>query len=142
MHLDPARARQCLRDFNLKGLFVEELGWEHHAATHGRLSLNYPKRYHPQSAASEDSAVSAAPHRHRKVGTSEFPGLGPFSLAFRWPARCVRFQRGRCSNEAVPSASRYHLERVVFPPVERASDLRLSRRNYLSAVYPGTLLKL
>lgn len=34
MPLDVARARQCLKDFNLKALFVEELGWEHHAATH------------------------------------------------------------------------------------------------------------
>jgi hypothetical protein len=34
MPLDTARARQYLRDFNLKRLFVEELGWEHHAATH------------------------------------------------------------------------------------------------------------
>ncbi len=34
MPLDAARARQCLKDFNLKTLFVEELGWEHHAASH------------------------------------------------------------------------------------------------------------
>src|SRR5258708_9475565 len=34
MPLDAARARQCLKDSNLKTLFVEELGWEHHAATH------------------------------------------------------------------------------------------------------------
>src|SRR2546425_10777844 len=34
MPLGPARARQYLKDFNLKGLFAEELGWERHAATH------------------------------------------------------------------------------------------------------------
>ncbi len=34
MPLDVARARLCLKDFDLKALFVEELGWEHHAATH------------------------------------------------------------------------------------------------------------
>src|SRR6266487_1536535 len=34
MAIDTARARQYLRDFNLKSLFVEELGWERHAATH------------------------------------------------------------------------------------------------------------
>lgn len=34
MPIDPARARQRLKEFNLKALFVEELGWEHHAASH------------------------------------------------------------------------------------------------------------
>ena len=34
MQLDPARGRQWLSDFNLKRLFVEELGWEHHVVTH------------------------------------------------------------------------------------------------------------
>src|SRR5713226_4761382 len=34
MPLDSARARQRLKEFNLKALFVEELGWEHHAASH------------------------------------------------------------------------------------------------------------
>jgi len=34
MPLDPARARQRLNEFNLKALFVEELGWDHHAASH------------------------------------------------------------------------------------------------------------
>lgn len=34
MPLDSARARQLLKDFDLKNLFVEELGWERHAATH------------------------------------------------------------------------------------------------------------
>jgi hypothetical protein len=34
MAIDASRARQYLRDFNLKALFVEELGWERHAATH------------------------------------------------------------------------------------------------------------
>jgi len=34
MPLDSARARQRLKDFELKALFVEELGWEHHAAAH------------------------------------------------------------------------------------------------------------
>ncbi len=34
MPLDPARARQRLKDFDLKNLFVEDLGWEHHTATH------------------------------------------------------------------------------------------------------------
>lgn len=33
MPLDATRVRQRLKDFNLKALFVEELGWEHHAAT-------------------------------------------------------------------------------------------------------------
>ena len=30
MPLDVTRARQYLRDFNLKALFIEELGWDHH----------------------------------------------------------------------------------------------------------------
>lgn len=34
MPLDAQRARQYLKDFNFKSLFVEELGWERHAATH------------------------------------------------------------------------------------------------------------
>jgi hypothetical protein len=34
MPLDPARARQRLKDFDLKNLFVEDLGWERHSATH------------------------------------------------------------------------------------------------------------
>lgn len=34
MPLDPALARQHLKDFDLKNLFVEELGWERHSATH------------------------------------------------------------------------------------------------------------
>lgn len=34
MPFDAAGARQRLRDFDLQGLFVEELGWERHAATH------------------------------------------------------------------------------------------------------------
>jgi hypothetical protein len=34
MPLDPARARQRLKDFDLKNLFVEDLGWERHTATH------------------------------------------------------------------------------------------------------------
>jgi hypothetical protein len=34
MPLDSARARQRLKDFDLKNLFVEDLGWERHSATH------------------------------------------------------------------------------------------------------------
>jgi|SRR6266404_4586567 len=34
--------------------------------------------------------------------------LGPFSLAFRWPERCGRFQRGRCSSETGQSAFQCH----------------------------------
>lgn len=34
MPLDAQRARQYLKDFNFKSLFVEELGWERHAVTH------------------------------------------------------------------------------------------------------------
>jgi hypothetical protein len=34
MPLDPARARQRLKDFDLRNLFVEDLGWGHHTATH------------------------------------------------------------------------------------------------------------
>ncbi|MGH9713629.1 MAG: Eco57I restriction-modification methylase domain-containing protein [Candidatus Acidiferrales bacterium] len=34
MAIDASRARQNLKDFNLKALFVEELGWERHTATH------------------------------------------------------------------------------------------------------------
>jgi hypothetical protein len=32
--IEPSRARQYLKEFNFKALFVEELGWERHAAAH------------------------------------------------------------------------------------------------------------
>lgn len=33
MPMDTTRTRQCLKDFDLKTLFIEELGWDHHNAT-------------------------------------------------------------------------------------------------------------
>ena len=33
MPIDTSRARKCLRDFDLKTLFIEELGWDHHTAS-------------------------------------------------------------------------------------------------------------
>jgi len=77
-----------------------------------RASGSEPRR----TSAWEDSAVWGAPHRHRKVGTWELPKPWPFSLAFRWPGRYGLFQRGRYSNEAIPSSSRCLLERSVYPP--------------------------
>ncbi len=34
MPLDPTRTGQHLRNFDFKTLFIEELGWDSHAATH------------------------------------------------------------------------------------------------------------
>jgi Eco57I restriction-modification methylase len=64
MPLDPTRARQYLKDFDLKGLFVEELGWDHHTAAY------------QITAGGRSYLLSAVAHKHGFAAFICEPGAG------------------------------------------------------------------
>ena len=81
----------------------------------GHLSLNRPRPFRRQFFSSADSAIGAASHRRIAIGTSELRELARIFRAFQRPERCARFPPVKCSNEEVPSASQFPLERNSFP---------------------------
>jgi len=92
----------------------------------------------------EDSGARVVSPRRRKAGTWEFPWRGPSSPAFRWLGRYARSQRERYNTEANRSAFRCHPERVSFPPVAPANDLRSTCPYYPSGtsdLYRNSRLK-
>ncbi len=56
MSLDAAHIRQCLRDFNLDCLFIEDLGWDHHTQ---HLAVSVEGREHALNALAQKRGVVA-----------------------------------------------------------------------------------
>ena len=54
MALDHARVRKYLREFDLRGLFTQELGWDHH---HGNLQVTVEGQDYTLRACAEKRGV-------------------------------------------------------------------------------------